>query len=110
MSINDHLILSPERREQLENDALKTSMLLATGQAVDERDDAIAALVNHINALDARAENYARIFGNIDKLADVWAEAEADDEPTVKFSTVGKALQKLIAEAIAPTTPTEETE
>ena len=97
MTINDHLILSPESRERLENAAIRSSMALENGEWVDGRDTDISALVSHIRALDSRAENYARLFGKLDKLGDTLTESK---EPT--RVAVGKLIQTTIAEALTP--------
>lgn len=102
MTINDHLILSPEYRESLENHALRIQLDEANGEPIDTRDSAIVALIDHIRALDARAENYARLFGNLDKLGDTLAESK--EQPNV---AVGRLIQAAIADVLTPNKETD---
>lgn len=92
--------MDPETRERIESRAFNISLARASGEPVGTKDCDIVALVNHIKALDARAENYARIFSFIDKFADNHAEME--EGVMLDATKIGKSLQKIIQIAIAP--------
>jgi len=99
MTINDHDILEPEYREMLEQKALQTALAELNGEPVDTRDTDIMALLGHIRALEARNQNYARIFRFVDNFAD--GLAEHGDGVALKIT--GKLLQQVLIKGIDPT-------
>ena len=99
MTLNDHLALTEERRNEI--DSLLLSIAFGGEDEhipASEKNQALFDLNTHIKAQDERVANWARIFGKLEKAAD----ALAADDTNAQAKGLGLALQRLLIDSLTP--------